>query len=948
MSWAYKVHSRLKSVSQLRPAPRLKGANFELLLQHCNQTAANDFYKRFIESLYFPDIHARQEEIAEAHRQTFEWIFDKPGLEAYLWHDFVDWLESGNGIYWICGKAGSGKSTLMSFICQDSRTETALKIWSGTNAILVPSFFFWNAGTELQKSSRGLLRSLIYQILENVPNLMPVLEQSPDVSQHITQQLPTWTERRLRATLHQLLCAGLNLHCLCIFIDGLDELSDNQDSLLELIRGFRQYPGVKICLSSRPHQSFRDEYGSSAMLELQDLTEPDIRRYVSDKLGRAPLKASQVACSSFGLKDTVDTIVYKAEGVFLWVNLAVRDQIEGIKNGDDAEQLRERLQLLPKEIEKLYVHMLQRIDICYRKEVAQYLQLVFCNDESLSLFEIALAVHKRIDDILVFSPDISIGDVRNHCEFIGERVATTCKGFLEVREFMDGHEWQKTVTERFLKSVKDRKTPLEQRGDIMKTKFYHLHTRINFLHRTALDFFKDNEEGKSFLEANPSVNPHPHVLNVKASLAELIVFPLSTDDREVRNLIDRIMDNASIAEDNTGVAQTALMELLDRSITILCRRSLSQPTNLHWCRAWEIFEFSNSSWALDRTRPLSRSKSSQTSGRRDDGVPAPCPVDFLGFAAWHGLHNHVAHTLDLRSGRPHPSTEDYLLGCVVDGLGRPFRRHLRGHLELVSALLKRGADPNMRTSSRSVWGSFLLIMHRTWFLNNSSVDAGWVKALRAFLGSGANVNERISSKFIYGFGDREVSRSRSSSPFRMTEISMWLDLSASSVIQQYFATSSEFSEFEKDALIASGASWYSECTKVFLKVGQGEDRRRVDSTLSKQQLSQFWEVLNQRLKASPGDDSMRCGIIKRQVMELVQKLDMEQLYQQAPREEEFEEGSLSEEQSQEDESSEDIESISDGSSIDASDSDTFEAEGPSDSADFSQEEERMQRPKQDD
>lgn len=30
------------------------------------------------------------------------------------------------------------------------------------------------------------------------------------------------------------------------------------------------------------------------MLKLQDLTEPDIRKYVSDKLDQAPLKASQI------------------------------------------------------------------------------------------------------------------------------------------------------------------------------------------------------------------------------------------------------------------------------------------------------------------------------------------------------------------------------------------------------------------------------------------------------------------------------------------------------------------------------------------------------------------------------------------------------------------------------------------------------------------------------
>lgn len=53
-------------------------------LQHRDQMAADEFYKRFLGSLYFPDIHARQEEIAEAHKQTFEWIFHKSDPQAHL------------------------------------------------------------------------------------------------------------------------------------------------------------------------------------------------------------------------------------------------------------------------------------------------------------------------------------------------------------------------------------------------------------------------------------------------------------------------------------------------------------------------------------------------------------------------------------------------------------------------------------------------------------------------------------------------------------------------------------------------------------------------------------------------------------------------------------------------------------------------------------------------
>lgn len=38
------------------------------------------------------------------------------------WNDFVAWLEEGDGLYWIAGKAGSGKSTLMKYIASHPST----------------------------------------------------------------------------------------------------------------------------------------------------------------------------------------------------------------------------------------------------------------------------------------------------------------------------------------------------------------------------------------------------------------------------------------------------------------------------------------------------------------------------------------------------------------------------------------------------------------------------------------------------------------------------------------------------------------------------------------------------------------------------------------------------------------------------------------------------------
>jgi hypothetical protein len=44
---------------------------------------------------------------------------------------WINWLSSGNGIFHIAGKLGSGKSTLMKFLCNHPQTKDALQKWAG-------------------------------------------------------------------------------------------------------------------------------------------------------------------------------------------------------------------------------------------------------------------------------------------------------------------------------------------------------------------------------------------------------------------------------------------------------------------------------------------------------------------------------------------------------------------------------------------------------------------------------------------------------------------------------------------------------------------------------------------------------------------------------------------------------------------------------------------------
>ena len=154
------------------------------------------FYRDIKDSLFYPDIFSREEQIVhefDGMEDSYEWIFGDPSdpldktwqdYENYevsrknpRWDNFSGWLETGNTVYWINGKAGSGKSTLMHHIYKHECTVEHLKQWGAGKLLLTAAFFFWNAGGRQQKTTDGLLRSLIYQMLIKCPQLIACFDK---------------------------------------------------------------------------------------------------------------------------------------------------------------------------------------------------------------------------------------------------------------------------------------------------------------------------------------------------------------------------------------------------------------------------------------------------------------------------------------------------------------------------------------------------------------------------------------------------------------------------------------------------------------------------------------------------------------------------------------------------------------------------------------------------
>lgn len=87
-------------------------------------------------------------------------------------HRFFNWLKTGDGIFWVSDKAGSDKSTLMKFLADHETTQTMLEEWAKPFKLLTARHYFWAAGTHMQKSHEGLLKTL-YDILCACPSLLP-------------------------------------------------------------------------------------------------------------------------------------------------------------------------------------------------------------------------------------------------------------------------------------------------------------------------------------------------------------------------------------------------------------------------------------------------------------------------------------------------------------------------------------------------------------------------------------------------------------------------------------------------------------------------------------------------------------------------------------------------------------------------------------------------------
>lgn len=404
-------------------------------------------------SLWFPVIDEREEQITDAELETFNWILKPPKREDHTWDNFLEWLEHGKSVYWISGKAGSGKSTLMKYLSKRDEVKKTLASWADGAPLITAKFFFFDNGSNLQKTQEGLFRSLLYQSLENHRELIPIV-LSDVTDKPLRDFLHEWRLSDLKSALQKLMEQRQVPVKICFFVDGLDEYAGDHSEIAAIFRSAAEFEHVKVCVSSRPLLVFDQAFKDLPGLMLQHLTFDDIRTYVNHKFSNDDrYNELKIEEPGFGPR-LVHRVVTKASGVFLWVKLVVHSLLEGMQNFDRGADLERRLEELPEDLTKLYWHMLSCVrPTWYLKEGFKLLLLAHAAIQPLTLLQFAFSE----SDASVTGDDVADLSVERQdiiCKRMRGCIKSRCLGLLEVtgRKGMD----EKYCQVKFLhKSVRD-------------------------------------------------------------------------------------------------------------------------------------------------------------------------------------------------------------------------------------------------------------------------------------------------------------------------------------------------------------------------------------------------------------------------------------------------------------------------------------------------------------
>ncbi|KAH8881388.1 WD40 repeat-like protein [Thozetella sp. PMI_491] len=244
---------------------------------------------------------------------AYKWILDTPQYAA-----FTNWDDTPNisqcQLLWINGHAGTGKTMLMIGIIRKLLRQP----------VLTPklSFFFCQGTNTDLRNATSVLRSLIWLLLLQQPDLMSHLLQKHDKSGR-----KLFTDDNAFFALSEAFRNMLrdpSLSPVYFAVDALDECEQGLPDLIQLISESLSISNkVRWLVSSRPNVQLKRAGITETLLELeaQSLKQP-VQIYINHKLSALKEKDGY---NDDTLAEVSSAICERADNTFLWVALVFKE-----------------------------------------------------------------------------------------------------------------------------------------------------------------------------------------------------------------------------------------------------------------------------------------------------------------------------------------------------------------------------------------------------------------------------------------------------------------------------------------------------------------------------------------------------------------------------------------------------------------------------------------------
>ncbi|KAI6774889.1 hypothetical protein HG530_001647 [Fusarium avenaceum] len=343
-------------------------------------------------------------------------ISAKGGLvyDSYRWvtenQQYKQWYEDrSNRLLWIKGDPGKGKTMLLCGIIDELEK-------SKPNAVF---YFFCQASDPSLRSATYVLRGLIWSLARTRPSLIPHIRQQYDQA-----GADIFVNRNAWQALSEIFTAILSDDAAadCVFVvDALDECTDGQEQLIDLISRLSNACEARWIISSRNWQTIEgqlDSVAADARLQLE-LNTSAIAEAVHYFINH---KVKELARGK-RLTDDVraklnDYLVANADDTFLWVALVCE---ELSKLNVAARHILQVARSFPSGLTKLYERMMEIMKQSRDKKLCRaVLALSAAAIRPLMISEIAML-------------DGRLEDVSDDLEAITD-IVRSCGSFLTIRD----------------------------------------------------------------------------------------------------------------------------------------------------------------------------------------------------------------------------------------------------------------------------------------------------------------------------------------------------------------------------------------------------------------------------------------------------------------------------------------------------------------------------------